>query len=35
MKVKIIKDSNFKEPLLQIYTRHIDKQTQRVIDFIQ
>ena len=35
MKLKIIKDSNFKEPLLQIYTRHIDKQTQRVIDFIQ
>lgn len=33
--IKIIKDSNFKEPLLQIYTRHIDKQTQRVIDFIQ
>lgn len=35
MKLKIIKDSSFKEPLLQIYTRHIDKQTQRVIDFIQ
>ena len=35
MKLKIIKDSNFKEPLLQIYTRNIDKQTQRLIDFIQ
>lgn len=30
MKLEIIKDSNFKKPLLQIYTRHIDKQMQKV-----
>ncbi|MGT2750141.1 LytTR family DNA-binding domain-containing protein [Streptococcus orisasini] len=35
MKLKIIKDPNFKEPLLQIYTHHIDKQTQEIIDFIK